>query len=290
MAWAAAHNTQAQAGSPVRHAIGNGRGMRHSFDTLGTELRDDQVLVVTLNRPEVRNAMNTQMGRDLRAVFRPLVFEPGALRCVVLTGAGDKAFCAGGDLKERNAMTDEEWRAQHAIFEDAVYAIMECPVPVIAAVNGAAYGGGCEMALACDFIYAATGARFALTEVSLGIMPGAGGTQNLPRAVGARRAKELILSARAFSAAEAQGWGMVNELFEPDALVPAALETAAAIAANAPVSVRQAKASIHYGMQSDLRTGLSYEIQAYNRMVGTEDRLEGVRAFNEKRKPDFKGR
>ncbi len=274
----------------MRHASDNGQGMRHSIETLGTELRDDQVLIVTLNRPEVRNAMNTQMGRDLRAVFRPLVFEPGDLRCVVLTGAGDKAFCAGGDLKERNAMTDEAWRAQHAIFEDAVYAIMECPVPVIAAVNGAAYGGGCEMALACDFIYAAKGARFALTEVSLGIMPGAGGTQNLPRAVGARRAKELILSARAFSAEEAYGWGMVNELCATDALMPAALETAAAVAANAPISVRQAKASIHYGMQSDLRTGLSYEIQAYNRMVGTEDRLEGVRAFNEKRKPEFRGR
>lgn len=264
--------------------------MDQRFETLDVQAHDGHVLLVTLNRPEVRNAMNTQMGRDLRAVFRPLVFDPGDLRCIVLTGAGDKAFCAGGDLKERDAMTDEEWRAQHAIFEDAVYAIMECPVPVIAAVNGAAYGGGCEMALACDFIYASAVARFALTEVSLGIMPGAGGTQNLPRAVGARRAKELILAARTFTAEQAHGWGMVNELCQPDALLPMAMKAADAIAANAPISVRQAKASIHYGMQSDLRTGLSYEIQAYNRMVGTEDRLEGVRAFNEKRRPDFKGR
>lgn len=264
--------------------------MDQTFETLGTEMPDEHVLLVTLDRPEARNAMNTQMGRDLRAVFRPLVFEPGELRCIVLTGAGDKAFCAGGDLKERNAMTDEEWRAQHAIFEDAVYAIMECPVPVIAAVNGAAYGGGCEMALACDFIYAATDARFALTEVSLGIMPGAGGTQNLPRAVGARRAKELILAAEAFTAEQAFEWGMVNTLCEAEALRPEALRTASKIAGNAPISVRQAKASIHFGLQSDLRTGLSYEIQAYNRMVGTEDRLEGVRAFNEKRHPRFEGR
>lgn len=264
--------------------------MDQTFETLSAEMPDKHVLLVTLNRPEARNAMNTQMGRDLRAVFRPLVFEPGELRCIVLTGAGDKAFCAGGDLKERNAMTDEEWRAQHAIFEDAVYAVMECPVPVIAAVNGAAYGGGCEMALACDFIYAATDARFALTEVSLGIMPGAGGTQNLPRAVGARRAKELILAAEAFTAEQAFEWGMVNALCEPEALRPEALRSASKIAANAPISVRQAKASIHFGLQSDLRTGLSYEIQAYNRMVGTEDRLEGVRAFNEKRRPKFQGR
>ena len=264
--------------------------MAPTYQTLKTEQVEPHLLLVTLDRPEVRNAMNTQMGRDLRALFRPLVFEPGAWRCIVLTGAGDKAFCAGGDLKERQGMSDEEWRAQHAIFEDAVYAIMECAVPVVAAVNGAAFGGGLEIALACDFIYAARGARFALTEVSLGIMPGAGGTQTLPRAVGERRAKELILGAAVFSAEESAAWGMTNRVCEPDELMPEALGAARAIAANAPISVRQAKAAMHYGLQADLRTGLSYEIQAYNRMVGTEDRLEGVRAFNEKRKPHFEGR
>src|SRR6185312_6336074 len=152
------------------------------------------ILVITLNRPERRNALNTRMGEELREIFVPLRFTPGDLRCIVVTGAGDKAFCAGGDLKERHGMSDEDWRLQHAVFEEAYYAVMECPVPVIAAVNGAAYAGGCELALACDFIYAARGARFALTEVSIGIMPGGGGTQNLPRAVGERRAKELILT------------------------------------------------------------------------------------------------
>lgn len=187
-------------------------------------------------------------------------------------------------------MTDTEWRAQHAIFEEAFYAIMDSTVPVIAAVNGAAFGGGCELALACDFIYAARGARFALTETTLGIMPGCGGTQNLPRALGERRAKELILTGRAFSSAEALEWGMVNRVCEPGELMPAALETAQAICANAPVSVRQAKKAIQCGLNVDLRTGLAFEIESYNRTVVTEDRLEGVRAFAEKRTPRFRGR
>jgi enoyl-CoA hydratase/carnithine racemase len=130
----------------------------------------------------------------------------------VLTGTGDKAFCAGGDLKERRGMTDEAWTRQHVIFERMVRALIDCPVPIIGAVNGAAYGGGCEIAGCCDFLYAAESARFALTEVTLGIMPGGGGTQTLPRAVGERRAKELILTGKPFTAAEAHAWGLVNEV------------------------------------------------------------------------------
>jgi len=264
--------------------------MTDQFETIAVEMSEEGLLRVTLKRPDVRNAINTQMGLDLRAIFRPLVFDAGNVRCVVVTGAGDKAFCAGGDLKERNGMTDAQWRAQHAVFEEAFYAVMDSSVPVIAAVNGAAFGGGCELALACDFIYAASDARFALTETTLGIMPGCGGTQNLPRSVGERRAKELILTGRAFSAAEAFEWGMVNRVCDAAELAPAALETAKAICANAPVSVRQAKKAIHYGLNVDLRTGLAFEIESYNRTVVTEDRLEGVRAFGEKRKPQFKGR
>jgi enoyl-CoA hydratase/carnithine racemase len=161
---------------------------------------------------------------------------------------------------------------------------------VIAAVNGVAFGGGCEMALCCDFIYASTTATFALPEVTRGIMPGAGGTQNLPRAVGERRAKELILSGKPFTAREAHEWGMVNAVYEPTELMPRVLETARTIAANAPISVRQAKKAIHQGLQTDLVSGLLIEVQAYERMISTEDRHEGVRAFNEKRKPQFKGR
>ena len=209
---------------------------------------------------------------------------------MVLTGSGTKAFCAGGDLKERNGMSVETWQRQHEIFEEAYWTLMELQVPVIAAVNGHAYAGGLEMALACDFAYAVPGARFALTEVTIGIMPGAGGTQNLPRAVGERRAKEIILTGRPFTAAEALEWGVVNRVVEPDLLLTAALDTARTIAGNAPMAVRQAKKSIHLGLQADLRTGLRIEVEAYNRLIGTEDRIEGIRAFNEKRKPGFTGK
>jgi enoyl-CoA hydratase/carnithine racemase len=260
------------------------------YATLATRRESEHVLVVTLNRPEVSNAINTQMGRDLEDLWRRLTEEPEALRCAVLTGAGEKVFCAGGDLKERHGMTDEAWRAQHEIFERGIVGLMECPLPVVAAVNGHAFAGGCETALACDFIYAVRGARFAQTEVRLGIMPGAAGTQNLARAVGERRAKEIILTARPFTAEEAYEWGLVNRLCEPGRALPEALETAHAIAENAPLSVQQAKKSIHYGLQMDLLTGYRFEIEAYNRLVHTADRREGVRAFNEKRKPDFKGK
>ena len=169
--------------------------------------------IVRLNRPDASNALNTQMGRDLVRYFEDAALDPKSLRCIVLTGAGDKAFCAGGDLKERRGMTDEAWTRQHVIFERMVRALIDCPVPIIGAVNGAAYGGGCEIAGCCDFLYAAESARFALTEVTLGIMPGGGGTQTLPRAVGERRAKELILTGKPFTAAEAHAWGLVNEVF-----------------------------------------------------------------------------
>ena len=146
----------------------------------------DEVLVVTLNRPSALNALSTQMGRELYELWMRITAEPGDTRCVVLTGAGDRAFCAGADLKERDGMSQGDWQAQHELFERGFMALMELPLPVIAALNGHAFGGGLEIALCCDFIYAASAARFALPEVRLGIMPGGGGTQNL--AARARRA------------------------------------------------------------------------------------------------------
>ena len=264
--------------------------MRADFETIVHSRVDDHILLVTLNRPAAANALNTQMGLDLVELFEALSVDLEGLRAVIITGAGDKAFCAGGDLKQRNGMSDEAWQAQHLIFERMVRAMLGCPLPLIAAVNGAAYGGGCEIAAASDFVYAATTARFALTEVTLGIMPGAGGTQNLARAVGERRAKELILSGLPFSATEAEAWGLVNRVVEGEALLEATLGIARRIAGNGPLAVRQAKQAIQRGMQMSLSDGLAFEIEAYNRLVPSADRREGVAAFNERRKPDFRGR
>ncbi len=264
--------------------------MRSDFETIVTERRDNHVLVVTLNRPDVANALNTQMGLDLMELFEGLTLDLEGLRAIVLTGQGSKAFCAGGDLKQRNGMTDEAWQAQHLVFERMLRAVLACPLPVIAAVNGAAYGGGCEIAAAADFVYASSNARFALTEVTLGIMPGTGGTQNLPRAIGERRAKELILSGLPFTADEAERWGLVNRVLAPEELLAAAVAIAGRIAGNGPLSVRQAKQAIQRGLQMSLADGLAFEIEAYNRLIPTADRREGVLAFNERRKPNFQGK
>ena len=264
--------------------------MDFAFDTLRSDRPTPHVLMVTLNRPDAANAMNTQLGTELMKLFEALNLDAGETRCVVLTGAGERAFCAGADLKERRGMSDETWGRQHLVYERMVRAMLACPLPLIAAVNGAAFAGGCELALACDFIYAAEHARFALTEVTLGIMPGAGGTQTLARAVGERRAKEIVLTGKPFGAAEAAAWGMVSRVLPAAEVLPAALATAETIAKNAPISVRQAKLAISRGMNVSLWDGLALEIEAYHRMVPTEDRREGIAAFNEKRAPKFRGK
>ncbi len=251
---------------------------------------ETHVTLVTLNRPEVANAFNTEMASELVAFFEEIAISGDDTRCIVVTGAGARAFCAGGDLKERNGMTDDAWVKQHLIYERMIRAVVGCPIPTIGAINGAAFAGGCELCAALDFAYCAPNARFAMTEVTLGIIPGAGGTQNLSRAMGERRAKELILSGKTFDASEAHSWGLVNAIFPQEKLLSEALSMAKTIAGNAPIAVRQAKQAIHRGMQMSLSDGLAFEIEAYNRTVPTEDRLEGVRAFNEKRKPDFRGR
>ena len=263
--------------------------MSQAYETLSIERREDHILMVTLNRPHAANAMNTRMGEDLMDVFERFQLDAEGVRVIVLTGAGDKAFCAGGDLKERNGMTDAQWLCQHAMFERMLRAIIACPIPLIGAINGAAYGGGCEITAALDFAYASENARFALTEVTLGIMPGAGGPQNLPRAMGERRAKEIILTGLPFTAQQAFEWGLINRVLPQNDLMEATLATARRIAQNAPISIRQAKQSIHRGLQMSLADGLAYEIECYNRMVSTEDRHEGVLAFNEKRPPVFRG-
>jgi enoyl-CoA hydratase/carnithine racemase len=250
---------------------------------------DGHVVTVVMNRPEQMNAMNTGMGEDLLACFDALHGDRDA-RVVILTGAGDRAFCAGGDLKERNEMTDETWRAQHVIFEQAAFRVLRCPVPVIAAVEGFALAGGCELAILSDFIVASETAVFGVPEATLGIFPGIGGTQLLPRILGGPLAKELIFTGRRMKADEAKAAGLINHLVPKGQARAKALEIATTIAANGPVAVRQAKKAIAYGAETDLDTAMILAIEAYNATVVTEDRLEGVRAFNEKRKPRFQGK
>ena len=245
------------------------------------------VAVVAFNRPEVANALSTLMGEELLLAWTELAAR-GDLRCVVLTGEG-RHFQAGADLKERNGMTDEAWAAQHRVFEAMVRAQLSVPVPIIAAVNGAAMGGGCEMTLACDFAYASETARFGLPEVGLGIMPGLGGTQLLRRCAGERRAIELLTTGRPFTAAQALEYGVVNGVTAPEALMETVMAVAAEIAAKAPLSVRALKHVVHEGHSLDLAAAMEMELSAYNRLFKTADRREGVASFNEKRTPTFKG-
>ena len=234
-------------------------------ETLKVEFGADRVGIVTMHRPEVRNAMNTRMMEELRDLFAGFYVDPDIAACLVLTGAPG-GFCSGADLRERKGMTEVDWRRQHAVVEQMVRAIHDCPIPIVAAVNGAAYAGGMELALACDFAYAAQSARFALTEVTLGIMPGAAGTQNLPRAVGVRRAKELILTGAPFTAGEALQWGMVNKVCPDDRLMGEVLAVARRIAANAPISVRQAKRAVDKSTDLDRASGYAFELEAYYRL------------------------
>lgn len=264
--------------------------MKQMFETLKVDEPVDHVMLITLNRPDSANALNTQMANDLIEMFEGLALDPNNTRAVVVTGSGARAFCAGRDLKERNSMSDHLWTKQHLVYERMVRAVLGCSIPVIGAINGAAYGGGCELACALDFVYASEKAKFAQTETRLGIIPGAGGTQTLARAVGERRAKELILSGQPFSASKAKEWGLVNDVFPANDVLKKTLEVAHMIASNAPIAVRQAKQAIHKGLQMGLMDGLAFEIEAYNRTIPTEDRREGVASFNEQRKPEFKGR
>ena len=264
--------------------------MSSSYKTLNVAASADGfVVTVELNRPEALNAMNTAMGEDLLRCFDEL-HRDRAVRAVVFTGAGTRAFCVGGDLKEREGMTDETWRAQHVIFETAAARVLHCPVPVIAAVEGFAMGGGCELAVLSDFVVCGETAVFAVPEVTRGIFPGIGGTQLLPRILGAPMAKEMIFTGRRVDAREAKAIGLVNHVVPAGQARTKALEIAATIADNGPIAVRQAKKAVNRGGETDLETGMILAIEAYNNTVTTDDRLEGVRAFNEKRKPRFRGK
>lgn len=261
------------------------------MDTLKLDwhLGDSRIAVVTLNRPDALNAMNTRMIQELLHLFRDQAYND-ALRCMVVTGAGGRAFSTGGDLKERNGMSNDQWRHQHHLIEDAFKALWDFPLPVIAAVEGFAFAGGCEIALGADFIVASATAQFALKEVTRGIIPGGGGLLHLARSIGTRRAREMIYTGRAIDAETAYAWGLVNRVVPAGEALNSALETAVQIAESAPMSVRMAKLSTGRGQDCDSATAYALDIAAYNVLVGSEDRLEGIAAFNEKRKPQWKNR
>ena len=261
--------------------------MQMVYETLKLKVTEN-LLIVTLNRPEVRNAINFQMMQELKQLWSDLYIDINGIRCVILTGAGDKAFCAGADLKERNNLDVKTWLMQHAVLEQAMLAMVDCPVPVIAAVNGPAFGGGLELILGSDFVYAVDTATFAFPEGKLGIIPGAMGTQNLPVACGLARAKEICFTGGAFNAEEAKAWGVVNKICSAENLLSEVLKTANVIINNAPLAITQLKKSLN-ATRANLITGYQFEIEAYKKLLPTDDRMEGISAFNEKRKPNFKG-
>jgi enoyl-CoA hydratase len=246
------------------------------------------VEVWTIDGEARRNALSRAMVGELLENLARLR-EDRSVRCVVITGKGDKAFCAGADLKERAGMSADDVHRFHQSLRDAFRGIESAPQAFVAALNGAALGGGLEMALACDLRVAADGAEMGLPEVGLGIIPGGGGTVRLPRAIGVARAKDLILTGRRVGAAEALGMGLVSRVAPAGALREVALEVAKLVARNAPVSIRQAKRAIDGGLHLDLDAALSHENRMYQDCLGTKDRVEALRAFAEKRKPVFTG-
>lgn len=250
--------------------------------------QDNGIMVITLNRPNAANALSIKVLEELKNVIDTCKFDP-SVRCLVITGTGEKAFCAGADLKERAGMDPQTVRKTVSLIRECINNLETLPQPVIAAVNGAAFGGGTELALACDIRVASENAKFGLTETSLGIIPGAGGTQRLPRLVGKGRAKELIFTARRIDAKEAKEIGLVEFVESPESLLAKVLEIAGQIVQNAPIAVTQAKFAIEKGFDVDLTTGLAIEQNAYEVTIPTKDRLEGLQAFKEKRKPVYKG-
>ncbi len=251
--------------------------------------RDEHLAHLVLNRPEVLNAIDNTLARELTQACEVLA-EDASVWAIILSGAGERAFSAGADLKARRDFTPEDWAEQRALLRQMFARLRNLPQPMIAAVHGYALGGGTELAMLADFIVASEDAVFGLTEVSLGIIPGGGGTQNLPRMVGRNRAKELIYTARRISAAEALRIGLVNHVVACPELLDKASEIAREIMKNSPFSVRQVKWAIDHGADAAFEEGLEREHEAYMRAIASEDRREGIAAFNEKRPPRFTGR
>jgi enoyl-CoA hydratase/carnithine racemase len=261
---------------------------QEAFEHVRLRRHGPHVVELVLDRPKALNAVSTAMARDLAAATALLATAPG-VRAVVVSSAAERAFCVGADLKERNAMSDAGLLAQRPITASAYRGVLDLPVPAVAAVHGFALGGGFEIALSCDLVVADETAVVGLPEVSVGVIPGGGGTQLLTRRVGWSRAADLVFTARRLDAREALAHGVVDRVVPAGEARAAALDLATAIAANSPVGLRQAKRAMRLGLDVDLATGLVVEDAAWRATAFSPDRAEGVRAFAERRPPDWPG-
>lgn len=252
--------------------------------TVRVERPAAHVAELVMDRPEARNALSTEQARRLGAAARELAADPG-VSVVILASTRPDAFCVGADLKERLHLSDDELRDQRPVFVEAFAAVRELGVPTLAAVDGYALGGGWELALSCDLVVAGESATFGLPEVGLGLVPGGGGTQLLPRRVGTNRALDLILTGRRLDAEEAGRLGLADRLVPAGGAWSAARELAAAIARHSPVSLRAAKRAVREGADTDLAAGLELEDRAWRTAAFSADRREGVAAFNQRRPP-----
>ena len=247
------------------------------------------IVTLTLNRPRVMNSFNFELLHALGDEIESLRFRRD-VRVVIITGAGEKAFCSGADLKERVTLSPDKVKEYIFTIRNLFTTIEQLNKAVIAAVNGIALGGGTELALASDIRIASMNASMGLTETRLAIIPGAGGTQRLPRLVGKGKAKELIFTGQRIDGQEAFNIGLVNKICESENLLDACHEMASMICETGPIAIEQAKYAINYGLETDIQTGLAIESNAYWVCIPSEDRLEGLAAFKEKRKPVYKGK
>lgn len=249
---------------------------------------DDHVMEIVINRPDDLNTLNNDVASTITRACEALR-QDSQTWVVVLRSQGDRAFCAGADLKERNSMTPEEWKEQRSLFRAMYTELRRLPQPLVAAIHGYAFGGGTELALSADIIVAASDAVFGLTEPRLGIMPGGGGTQLLPRLIGLSRAKHLLLTGQRFSAEQAHIWGLVAGVVDPDELANATDAVVTDLLACSPVSTRAIKQAVQAGAETALDEAIAIENEAYERVLESADRLEGIAAFNERRRPAWQG-
>jgi enoyl-CoA hydratase len=246
------------------------------------------IATITFNRPKALNALNGALLKELSQALDEIGADED-IRVLILTGAGDKSFVAGADISELATFDSLKAKSFARIGHDIINKLQVLPITVIAAVNGFALGGGTEIAIACDFIYASENAKFGQPEINLGVIPGFGGTQRLPRLIGSNMAKELILTGKMISAAEALQLGLVNKVVAPDTLIEEVMKTAGVIATKGKVSLREAKQAVNKGLNVDLATGCSIEIDAFSLCYASSDAKEGTAAFLEKRPAEFKG-